>query len=102
MSSLVYSHLDFFLFLLACRYVEEKNIKSKIVDVQPCVGYSFLVEMEEKDTLGTFLKGYLKGLFKIFFRIFSAFGRDTAQSLIPMGLEQRGLKTKRPMIVFFI
>jgi hypothetical protein len=66
MSSLVYSHLHF-LSVCACRYVEEKNIKSKIVDVQPCVGYSFLVEMEEKDTLGTFLKGYLKGFFKKIF-----------------------------------
>ncbi len=64
MSSLVYSHLDFFS-VFACRYVEEKNIKSKIVDVQPCVGYSFLVEMEEKDTLGMFLKGYQIGFFKI-------------------------------------
>jgi len=31
----------------------DKNTKSKIVDIQPCVGYRFAVETNEKNTLGT-------------------------------------------------
>lgn len=37
----------------ATRYSLDKNTKSKIVDVQPCVGYRFAVETNEKNTLGT-------------------------------------------------
>lgn len=31
----------------------DKNTKSKIVDIQPCVGFRFAVETNEKNTLGT-------------------------------------------------
>ena len=41
-----------FNFYFISRYSLDKNTKSKIVDVQPCVGYRFAVETNEKNTLG--------------------------------------------------
>lgn len=39
--------------IAATKFAVDKNTKSKIVDVQPCVGYRFAVESHEKNTLGT-------------------------------------------------
>jgi len=37
----------------ATKFQVDKNTKSKIVDIQPCVGYRFAVEAHEKNTIGT-------------------------------------------------
>jgi len=48
----------------ATKYQVDKNIKSKVLDIQPCVAYRYAVETHEKNTMGMKTKTSGDQLFK--------------------------------------